>query len=200
MKNVRPGRPEWYNYLRYNMSILRTWAYRKLRCPWLQYKGFVRLPWSVDLWSPHRHIILGSHVQFGAGTIVNCDAEIGNYVLIARNVALVGRDDHRIDIPGATFWDSSRGDKFKIVIEDDVWIGHGAIIISGVTIGRGAIVSAGAVVVKDVPSYAVVGGNPARIIKWRFTKDEMKIHDEFLDKNDRRMKVSKPTATDRENA
>src|SRR5260221_345194 len=56
----------------------------------------------------------------------------------------------------------------KIVIEDDVWIGINAIILPKVTIGRGAIIAAGAVVTKDVEPYAVVGGVPARLIKYRF--------------------------------
>lgn len=54
-------------------------------------------------------------------------------------------------------------------MEDDVWIATNALILSGVTIGRGAIVAAGAVVVKDVPPYAIVGGNPAKILKYRFS-------------------------------
>lgn len=59
----------------------------------------------------------------------------------------------------------SRG---PITIQDDVWIGEGAIIFSGVTVGQGAVVAAGAVVNRDVPPYAIVGGVPAKIIRYRF--------------------------------
>ena len=61
--------------------------------------------------------------------------------------------------------------KGDIILEDDVWIGHSAIIMSGVTLGQGSIVAAGAVVTKDVPPYAIVGGNPAKIIKYRFERE-----------------------------
>lgn len=59
--------------------------------------------------------------------------------------------------------------KRKTVIGNDVWIGFGAIIISGVTIGDGSVIAAGAVVTKDVPPYAIVGGVPARVLKMRFS-------------------------------
>lgn len=62
----------------------------------------------------------------------------------------------------------SKGD---IIIGNDVWIGAHVIIMDGVTIGDGAIVAAGAVVVKDIEPYAIVGGNPARFIKYRFDED-----------------------------
>ena len=56
----------------------------------------------------------------------------------------------------------------RTIIENDVWIAHGAIIKAGVKIGNGAVVGAGAIVTKDVPPYAIVAGNPAKIIKYRF--------------------------------
>ncbi len=58
-------------------------------------------------------------------------------------------------------------------IGNDVWIGANVLILDGVTIGNGAIIAAGAVVTKDVPPYAVVGGVPAKIIKYRFNKEEI---------------------------
>jgi phosphonate metabolism protein (transferase hexapeptide repeat family) len=56
----------------------------------------------------------------------------------------------------------------RVILGNDVWIGHGAIVLPGRRIGDGAVVAAGAIVTKDVPAYAIVGGNPARVIKARF--------------------------------
>ena len=67
--------------------------------------------------------------------------------------------------------------KGNIIIDDDVWIGFGATIMSGVHIGQGAVIAAGSVVTKDVPPYAIVGGVPAKVIKYRFPSD---IIDELL--------------------
>jgi len=57
----------------------------------------------------------------------------------------------------------------KTTIKNDVWIGHGAIINAGVTLNNGAVIAAGSVVTKDVPAYAIVGGNPAKLIRYRFS-------------------------------
>ena len=100
---------------------------------------------------------------------------IGNYCSIAPNVQFVVASEHsyktistypfKVKRMGEEFEASSKGD---IIIGDDVWIGLNSIILSGVTIGQGAIIAAGSVVTKDVPPYAIAGGNPAKIIKYRF--------------------------------
>lgn len=59
----------------------------------------------------------------------------------------------------------------RVLIGNDVWIGHGAIILSNVSIGDGAAIGAGAVVTKDVPPYAIVAGNPAKVVRYRFDPD-----------------------------
>ena len=103
---------------------------------------------------------------------------IGNFCSIADAVSFLAAADHiqtnistfpfKTKYCGYTHEAVSSGD---IIVEDDVWIGHGASILSNVHIGQGAIVAAGAVVTKDIPPYAVVGGVPAKVIKYRFPND-----------------------------
>ena len=99
---------------------------------------------------------------------------IGDYVCIgAESIILMGGNNtHRNDwFSNYPFMEkiveSYRG-KGDTVIEDAVWIGMRAMIMPGVRLGEGSVIAAGSVVVKDVPPYAVVGGNPAKIIKFRF--------------------------------
>lgn len=68
----------------------------------------------------------------------------------------------------------------EVIIEEDVWIGSRVTILMGVTIGRGATIAAGSVVTKDVPPYSIVGGVPAKVIKFYWTKDEIRLHEEKL--------------------
>jgi len=104
--------------------------------------------------------------------------QIGSYCSIAPEVSFMLSADHSVDhistypfkvkVLGEEMEGITRGD---IVVEDDVWIGYRATILSGVHIGRGAIVAAGAVVSRDVPAYSVVAGVPAKVIKYRFSQD-----------------------------
>ena len=108
---------------------------------------------------------------------------IGNYVSIAPDVNFLLDLNHQIDTV-TTFPFQSKLikrssidaiSKGPIVVDDEVWIGTGAYIFSSVTIGKGAIVAAGALVTKDVPPYAIVGGNPAKLIRYRFSEEIIKI-------------------------
>lgn len=101
---------------------------------------------------------------------------IKNYVSIAQKVSFVLNADHYTNhistypfkvktLHVAKTESFGKGD---IIVDDDVWIGYGATIMSGVHIEQGAVVAAGAVVTKDVPPYAIVGGVPAQVIKYRF--------------------------------
>lgn len=101
--------------------------------------------------------------------------KIGRYCSIAQEVMFILSADHytnhissypfRVWVMGEKQEGVSKGD---IVVENDVWIGFRATILSGVHIGQGAVIAAGAVVTDDVPPYAIVGGVPAKIIKYRF--------------------------------
>ncbi len=105
--------------------------------------------------------------------------EIGNFVSIANNVNFILGGNHTTNTitnyPVKTFFANTfLQDAFSngpIIIEDEVWIGFGATILSGVKIGKGAIIAAGSIVTKDVPPYAIMGGNPAKLIKYRFDQD-----------------------------
>jgi acetyltransferase-like isoleucine patch superfamily enzyme len=140
----------------------------------------VHVQWSTTFWSPHRKIVLGNNVGIGGRCEINTDLTIGNDVLIASNVALVARDAHRYDIPGTSIFQSPRGDKHEIVIEDDVWIGFGAIILSGLRIGRGSIVAAGSVVIADVPRYSIFVPGAGHVHRSRFSPEQIQLHEQGL--------------------
>jgi acetyltransferase-like isoleucine patch superfamily enzyme len=151
-----------------------------VRYRWVRRGRHVHCQWTTKFWSPRRDIVLGDHVGIGHWCLFQADTAIGSHVMIASHVAFLNRDDHRTDVIGKTMWDSGRGDMHRIVVEDDVWVGHGAILLSPVTIGRGAVIAAGSVVTRNVPRYAIVGGNPATFLRMRFGGDQIAEHERLL--------------------
>lgn len=100
------------------------------------------------------------------------------------NVTIV-TGNHRINIIGkylSEIKDSMKkaSDDQDVCIKDDVWIGCNSVILKGVTIGEGAVIAAGALVSTDVPPYAVVGGVPAKVLKKRFSKEQIETHYKIL--------------------
>jgi acetyltransferase-like isoleucine patch superfamily enzyme len=130
-------------------------------------------------------IIIGSHVYIGPGAFFSASESsitIGNKVLFGPKVTIMG-GDHNISPIGQYMYDVKHkepNDDLPVVIQDDVWVGTGAIILKGVTIGMGAVVAAGAVVTKDVPPYSIVGGVPAKVISMRFSESEIIEHKRIL--------------------
>jgi len=129
-----------------------------------------RLELGAESWIAGHALVRGD-VSFGDHCTVNPYAMIsgkvscGDGVRIASHASLVGFN-HGFDDPDQPIYRQSH-EFLGITIEDDVWIGANAVVVDGVTVGRGAVIAAGAVVSKDVPPMAVVGGVPARVLRYR---------------------------------
>lgn len=137
---------------------------------------------GTRLWAPN-YIRLGRDTYIGRNVTIECNCEIGDFVLIANRVAIVGRKDHDFRAVGIPVrlapWVGLSSDpsvKAPAIIETDVWLGFGATILSGVRVARGAVVAAGAVVTRDVPEYAIVAGNPAEVVGERFALHQRADH------------------------
>ncbi|MET7030076.1 CatB-related O-acetyltransferase [Sediminicola luteus] len=130
---------------------------------------------------------VGSYSYVNYGTLIQ-NTTIGNYCSIAHHVK-IGLGAHPLNMFSTSpiFYKTKNAlnvrvlqddldfqDYAHITIGSDVWIGANAIIMDGVTIGHGAVVAAGAIVSKNVPAYAIVGGVPAKIIRYRFTEEQRK--------------------------
>lgn len=154
---------------------------------------------SVKFWNHNKlrslHIYpgtkLGHHVSVGRGTYIYKNVEIGNYTYINKNSnvenciignycsissnVFISPQEHNLK-SFSTYpqFDKSQSDK-TTVIGNDVLISAGAFIKQGIKIGNGAVVGMGAVVTKNVPEYAVVVGNPAKILRYRFSENGIKL-------------------------
>lgn len=142
-------------------------------------------PWNSVFTYETMHI--DSHVDIGYNAdfvATRSKIIIGDHVVFGPHVSIRG-GDHRTDVVGK--YVDEVGDDFKlpendqdVIFEGDNWIGMNTTILKGVTIGRGCIVAAGAVVNKSTPPYSIVGGVPAKVLKMRFTPNEIALHEKML--------------------
>ena len=153
------------------------WMKRKKRKP--------KSPFTRDNPAYARYTI--GEYTYGTPRVISWDRSeqltIGRYCSIASEVVILLGGEHRLDwlstYPFNKMFETAKTlsgqpvSKGPVSIGHDVWIGHGAQIFSGVTVGNGAVIGGGAVVARDVPPYAIVAGNPARVIRYRF--DEAQI-------------------------
>lgn len=136
------------------------------------------------------NLSIGNYSSIPKGTIFYCTEAtltIGNKVIFGPHPTII-TGDHRTDVIGKYIIDSNEklptNDK-PVIIQDDVWTGANITILKGVTIGRGTIIAAGAVVNKSCPPYSIIGGVPAKVLKFRFTIDEVIEHEKILYPNNK---------------
>ena len=148
-------------------------------------KRVIFYPTQSDFY--YQNISVGDDVFIGPGASFIASKsyiKIGDKVMFGPNVTIRG-GNHSTHIIGKPMFDYKDSDKLPeddqpVIISDDVWVGAGAIILKGVKIGTGAIVAAGAVVTKDVPEYGIVGGVPAKLLKYRWSEDDIRKHKSML--------------------
>jgi acetyltransferase-like isoleucine patch superfamily enzyme len=142
------------NFLRY--AVLKIFM-KKLQTTYIDEMVTVYFPWNVEV---------GKRSSLNQGVIVDGTApvRIGKGVRIAANV-YINTADHEIKTGELI---ANQGFVIgEVVIEDDVWIGAGAILLKGITIGKGSVIGAGSVVTKDIPPYSIAVGAPCKAIKKR---------------------------------
>jgi len=182
---MHPGH-EWIRALLRTVSrpIVHAWAVRSN----VSIGRRVHIGHGTVLWAPNE-LCVSDDVYVGRRCTIECDGTIGAGTLIANHVGIVGRRDHDVRTLGVAAssapWvgdgDARHpGRTLRVDIGPDVWIGYGAVILSGVSIGRGAVIGAGAVVTASVEPYQVVAGNPARVVGVRFTPEQQAIHEQML--------------------
>jgi acetyltransferase-like isoleucine patch superfamily enzyme len=136
------------------------------------YSGWKRLP---------SDLIADDFSYVGKGANLCSKVRIGKYTLLAPGVTVTG-SDHNFDLPGVPIIFSGRPDLECTDIGSDVWLGNGVLVMAGVKIGDGAIIAARSVVTRDVPSFTIYGGVPAKKIRDRFSdSSKIECHQLMLD-------------------
>lgn len=142
----------------------------------------------------YKNISLGNEVYIGINAKFWCTESainIGHHVTFGPNVSIIA-GNHSSHIVGKWITDYEISDKRPeddkpVIIDNDIWVGANVLILNGVHINRGAIVGGGSLVTKEVPPYAIVGGVPAKVLKWRFSIEQILEHEEKLYPKDERL-------------
>lgn len=155
-------------------------------------KGFIFDP---DGCYSFRSIHLGDDANLGYRPIMMAalsKIRIGDHVMFGPEVIAVG-GGHNAESPCrfmTQVHEKTGHEDLGVAIEDDVWVGARAVILRGVTVGRGPVVGPASVVAKSVPPYAIVAGNPARVVRFRWDVDTIVAHEQALYPDDARLSRS----------
>jgi len=145
-------------------NSIRVWYVSKV-LKVIQYSEGCIFEQNVYISAGGERVKIGMHTHINENVFIQA-ASIGNYVMIGPNVSLLSNSHihKRIDIPMEM---QGMTENTPVVIEDDVWIGRNVIVLPGITIQKGSIIGAGSIVTKNIESYSVMGGIPAKLIKKR---------------------------------
>lgn len=185
-----------YNVL-VKLSLVPAWLWDMLWSPvWKRAmkhcgKRVYLRPMSSDIKGLH-NLSVGDGTSIPRGSTFYCTEApltIGKKVIFGPNPTII-TGDHRIDLTGKYIIDVTVDEKLPendapVVIEDGVWCGANVTILKGVTIGRDSVIAAGAVVTKSFPPYSIIGGVPAKLLKMRFTEEQIKEHEAKLREQER---------------
>lgn len=147
-------------------------------------KGVFIRPFSSDIkgvWN----LSVGDYTSIPKNSVIYCTGApltIGKRVTFGPRPTII-TGDHRIDVVGKYIQENTEKlpeNDIPVIIEDDVWTGANVTILKGVTIGKGCVIAAGAVVTKNTPPYSIIGGVPARVLKYRFTPEQILEHERCL--------------------
>lgn len=181
------------------LSLAFSYVWDKLWSPFYKKcmkhcgKGVYLRPTCSDLKGLY-NLSIGDGSSIPKGSVFYCTEApltIGRKVIFGPNPTII-TGDHRINVVGKFIMDSNEKlpeNDAPVVIEDDVWCGANVTILKGVTIGRGSVVAAGAVVTKSCPPYSIIGGVPAKVLKRRFSKEEIIEHERNLFPEDERLSI-----------
>lgn len=174
------------------LSLLPAWLWDALWAPvWKRAmrhcgRGVYLRPLSSDI-KGLPNLSVGDGTSIPKGSVIYCTGApltIGRKVVFGPRPTII-TGDHRTDILGKHLIDVTDREKLPgndqpVCIEDGVWVGANVTILKGVTLGRGSIVAAGSVVTRSCPPYAIIGGVPARVLKMRFTPEQIAEHERKL--------------------
>jgi len=157
------------SFFRFTSEIYRPYAIITPRIRRFLVRNFVnkagkkiRIKRNADV---GMYIEIGDHSELGTNCIIQSNTFIGNNVIMGPDVKIYTKN-HKFDRLDLPIQDQGHTNE-KTVIGNDVWLGANVIVLPGVTIGNHVVVAAGAVVTKDIPDYAIVGGIPAKVLKFR---------------------------------
>lgn len=174
MRSILVISVEWLCRLLFSLPRFRWAGFLKATClRLLGAKVGKRVIFYPGVWIlPGRGLDLGDDVDLALDVLITTGGgvKIGDRVLIGYRTQIISAN-HKIPRNRRQIFNA--GHNFgRVTVESDVWIGANCMLLPGITIGSGAVVGAGSVVTKDVPSYSVVAGNPARIVRQRLIDNE----------------------------